>query len=84
MYTVAAMPSNTTKLAFGITANGITKHRNMITTPPYGVSGGIPFTGRPDSITGWYKYTPQGANSGVYSVNADRIIHYRHHRFCKS
>jgi len=58
----------TTKLAFGITANGIASTGTLITTPPYGVSGGIPFTGRPDSITGWYKYTPQGADQGFIQL----------------
>jgi len=28
------------------------------------ISGGIPYTLRPDSITGWYKYTPQGGEKG--------------------
>jgi len=28
------------------------------------VTGGIPYTLRPDSITGWYKYTPMGGESG--------------------
>lgn len=48
----------TTKSVFGITANGIASTATLITTPPYGVSGGLPYTQRPDSITGWYKYTP--------------------------
>ena len=58
----------TTKTVFGITANGIASTGTLITTPPYGVSGGIPFTGRPDSITGWYKYTPQGADQGFIQL----------------
>ncbi|MBI4931064.1 MAG: T9SS type A sorting domain-containing protein [Bacteroidetes bacterium] len=28
------------------------------------LTGGIPYTLRPDSITGWYKYTPQGGENG--------------------
>ncbi len=48
----------TTKSVFGVTANGIASTATLITTPPYGVSGGIPYTQRPDSIKGWYKYTP--------------------------
>jgi hypothetical protein len=51
----------TTKSVFGITANGIASTATLITTPPYGVTGGIPYTQRPDSITGWYKYTPASA-----------------------
>lgn len=58
----------TTKTVFGITANGIASTGTLITTPPYGVTGGIPFTGRPDSITGWYKYTPQGADQGFIQL----------------
>ena len=48
----------TTKSVFGVTANGIASTATLITTPPYGVSGGIPFTQRPDSITGYFKCTP--------------------------
>lgn len=58
----------TTKSVFGITANGIASTGTLITTPPYGVTGGIPFTGRPDSISGWYKYTPQGADQGFIQL----------------
>lgn len=58
----------TTKLVFGLTANGIASTGTLITTPPYGVTGGIPFTGRPDSISGWYKYTPQGADQGFIQL----------------
>lgn len=28
------------------------------------LTGGIPYTSRPDSITGWYRYTPQGGENG--------------------
>ncbi len=48
----------TTKSVFGVTANGIASTATLITTPPYGVSGGIAYTQRPDSIVGWYKSTP--------------------------
>jgi len=54
----------TTKSVFGITANGIATTGTLITTPPYGVNGGINYTSRPDSITGWYKYTPAGSDFG--------------------
>src|SRR6188768_3135228 len=36
----------TTKSVFGVTANGIASTATLITTPPYGVTGGIPYTGR--------------------------------------
>lgn len=55
----------TTKSVFGITANGIASTATLITTPPYGVTGGIAYTERPDSIVGWYKGTPAStADSG--------------------
>jgi hypothetical protein len=57
----------TTRSVFGITANGITSTATLITTPPYGVTGGIPYALRPDSITGWYKYTPASpSDSGFF------------------
>lgn len=56
----------TTKSVFGITANGIASTATLITTPPYGITGGIPYTDRPDSIVGWYKYTPANANDSGF------------------
>lgn len=56
----------TTKSVFGITANGIASTATLITTPPYGITGGVPYTERPDSIVGWYKYTPANANDSGF------------------
>lgn len=56
----------TTKSVFGITANGIASTATLVTTPPYGVTGGIPYTGRPDSISGWFKYTPANPNDSGF------------------
>ncbi|MFM7903416.1 MAG: T9SS type A sorting domain-containing protein [Bacteroidota bacterium] len=56
----------TTRSVFGITANGIASTATLITTPPYGVTGGIPYTLRPDSITGWYKYNPASASDSGF------------------
>lgn len=56
----------TTKSVFGITANGIASTATLITSPPYGITGGIPYTERPDSIVGWYKYTPANANDSGF------------------
>jgi len=54
-----------TKSVFGVTANGIASTAELITTPPYGVTGGIAYTQRPDSIVGWYKCNPvSAADSG--------------------
>lgn len=56
----------TTRSVFGITANGIASTATLVTTPPYGVTGGIPYTLRPDSITGWYKYNPASASDSGF------------------
>ncbi len=56
----------TTKSVFGITANGIASTATLVTTPPYGVTGGIPYTGRPDSITGWFKCNPASASDSGF------------------
>jgi hypothetical protein len=45
------------------TANGIISTGELITTPPYGITGGIPYMQRPDSMAGWIKYTPVGGDS---------------------
>lgn len=50
-------------------ANGIASTATLVTSPPYGVSGGIPYTARPDSIVGWYKYSPAtAADSGFAEI----------------
>lgn len=56
----------TTRSVFGITANGIASTATLITTPPYGVTGGIPYSLRPDSITGWFKYNPASASDSGF------------------
>lgn len=58
----------TTKSVFNLTANGIASTGTIITTPPYGVIGGIPFAGRPDSIAGWYKCSPQPGDTGFAQI----------------
>src|SRR6187549_1346402 len=45
------------------TANGIITTGHLILIPPYGVTGGIPFHSRPDSIYGWFKYAPTPGDS---------------------
>lgn len=54
----------TTKLVFNLTANGISSTGTIITTPPYGVIGGIAINSRPDSIAGWYKCSPEPGDTG--------------------
>ena len=60
------------------TANGIISTGHLIIIPPYGVEGGIPFTQRPDSIYGWFKYFPTAADSlqiefDLFGVNHDTV-----------
>lgn len=48
---------------FGNTAPG-TAATGTINLLAQTVTGGVPFTSRPDSLTGWYKYAPQGNDAG--------------------
>ena len=52
-----------TKNVLGQTANGLATTGNIAISPP-GVSGGISYTGRPDSIVGWYKYSSVNGDNG--------------------
>jgi hypothetical protein len=56
----------TTKSVFGITANGTATTGKIKTVPPYGVSGGIAYAARPDSMVGWYKYSPASAADSAF------------------
>lgn len=58
--------------------NGVLTTGDLITSPPYGVEGGLPFPYRPDSLIGWYKSTPVNGDLGtievtLLDVNADTI-----------
>jgi len=64
-----------TILSMTDTANGIISTGKIITTPPYGVTGGIPYTLRPDSITGWYKYTPTPGDSCQIEFDLKNVNH---------
>lgn len=52
-----------TKDIAGNLINGIATTAT-INTSSQTITGGIPFTARPDSIMGWYRATPVGADSG--------------------
>ncbi|MBI5540985.1 MAG: PCMD domain-containing protein [Bacteroidia bacterium] len=56
-----------TKSVFGYAVPGIltngTISVNMTSTPPIAVNGGTPFTQRPASFKGYYKYTPSGSDN---------------------
>jgi hypothetical protein len=56
-----------TKSVLGQNANGIATTGTITISPP-GVSGGVPYTGRPDSIAGWYKYTSVGSDNGFVEL----------------
>ncbi len=56
----------TTKSVFGIMANGISSTAQLKTTAPYGVFGGIAYTARPDSMVGWFKYSPASAADSAF------------------
>src|SRR5665213_1953131 len=50
---------------FGIgTAPGVMTTGTLPSSYSGTITGGIPYTLRPDSIVGWYKYAPQGADKG--------------------
>lgn len=48
--------------------NGILTTGNIITSPPYGVDGGITYPYRPDSLVGWYKSTPASSDLGTVEI----------------
>jgi len=52
-----------TQLVLGQNANGLAT-TGTINVAGQTVDGGIPYTLRPDSLTGWYKCAPQGADFG--------------------
>lgn len=56
-----------TKSVFGQTANGIVT-TGTINTTSQTISGGIPYSLRPDSIVGWYKYTSVSGDNGFAEI----------------
>jgi hypothetical protein len=56
-----------TKSVFGQTANGIAT-TGTINTTSQTIGGGIPYTLRPDSIIGFYKYTSVSADNGFAEI----------------
>lgn len=48
--------------------NGILTTGNIITTPPYGVDGGITYPYRPDSLIGWFKSDPETGDLGTIEI----------------
>jgi hypothetical protein len=56
-----------TKSVFGQVANGIAT-TGTINTSSQTIGGGIAYTGRPDSIAGWFKYTPVTGDNGFVEL----------------
>jgi len=63
IHTGAAAIKMITLSVLGQNANGLVT-TGTINVAGMTVDGGIPYTLRPDSITGWYKCAPQGADFG--------------------
>jgi hypothetical protein len=57
--------------AFGQTAPGIAA-TGTINTSTAAIDGGLAYTLRPDSVTGWFKYTPAGADTGTVDVTLSK------------
>ena len=56
-----------TLAVFGTPANGIAT-TGTINTGTQSVTGGIPYTGHPDSIVGWYRCAPVGVDSAFIEL----------------
>jgi hypothetical protein len=66
-HTGAAAVKLVTKSVFGTIANGICTTAS-INTSTQTLSGGLPYTGRPDSVVGWYKSSPATADHGFVQL----------------
>ncbi len=53
-----------TKNVLSVNAPGIVTTGTLPTQSGGNITGGIPYSQRPDSIIGWYKYTPAGGDNG--------------------
>jgi hypothetical protein len=47
---------------------GVATTGTLPTSSTGSITGGIAYTLRPDSITGWYEYSPQGGENGMVSL----------------
>lgn len=70
----------TVNVTFQGATNGVLTTGDLITSPPYGVEGGIIYPYRPDSLVGWYKVAPVGADLGTIEIalldaNQDTVGH---------
>lgn len=56
-----------TKNVLSVNAPGIVTTGKLPTSTSGNITGGVPYTSRPDSIFGWYKYTPAGGDNGFFA-----------------
>ena len=62
--------------------NGVAATGDIQTSSPYGVTGGVSFSGKPDSLIGYYKYSQAGSDRGTVEMvlkngTEDTIAHAR-------
>jgi hypothetical protein len=62
--------------------NGVAATGDIQTTSPYGVTGGVSFTEKPDSLVGYFKYSQAGSDRGTVEMvlkngTEDTIAHAR-------
>lgn len=73
-----------TKSAGNLKINGVLTTANMVCNPANpGISGGLPYTLRPDSVVGWYKYAPQGNDTAyiqfiLFDAAGDSVSYTKH------
>lgn len=65
-YGIKLESKNAGQLAPGIVATGTLTSNS---SGGGGVTGGVPYSMRPDSFAGWYKYIPVGSDTAVLSVS---------------
>lgn len=73
-----------TKQAGVVLIGGVLSTATMVCNPANpGITGGLPYTERPDSLVGWFKYTPQGADTAyiqfiLFDANGDSVSYTKH------
>jgi hypothetical protein len=73
-----------TKQAGAILIGGVLSTATMVCNPANpGITGGLPYTQRPDSLVGWFKYTPQGVDTAyiqfiLFDANGDSVSYTKH------
>lgn len=68
VHTGSAAVKLITKNIFGNDVPGVVTTGTLPSSAGNPITGGMPYTLRPDSIVGWYKYTPQGGDNGFAEI----------------